>query len=212
MQRHGPRDELLGLLRAKLAFARDLESHGAVELRILGLPDGPKGPGAQLLDQLEMPEGLPSVQAAAFALVRQCLVADEAEVAAAGRADDLGQRGVIYDLDRVAAMRAADVQGVGRRRVVRLGQGPICATTVIQRREGVCDRVLVVREPFPVLALVDRFAGCPPIMQIDGQQLAEERNPGLLRQRTQVIFDPRPLPGLPGRLEAVADGVDLGRE
>lgn len=51
-------EEELGLRGAQLSLPRDLDHHRPVQVGIPRPADGPKAPGADLLDQLKVPDGL----------------------------------------------------------------------------------------------------------------------------------------------------------
>ncbi len=103
----GLTEENLCLLCIELVVARDLQRHHAVELRVAGLPHAAELAGADSFDQLELSESSPFRPAPGAC----CFIADEAEVAAAGRAVDFRERKVVQDFDWVVAVRAATMHG-----------------------------------------------------------------------------------------------------
>ena len=106
----GLADEPLGLLLAgEVSAVGDLDGHQAIELGIAGAPDGAEGPGADLVDQLELSE--PAVLDDLGA--RPLLV--EAEGGAAGGAEDLAL-GVLRRIEGVLAVGAEDLHGPALRR------------------------------------------------------------------------------------------------
>jgi hypothetical protein len=65
-----------------------------------------------------------------------------------------------------------------------------------------------VREADAVLLRLGVIAGLPAVVNLEGDQLAQEGGPVRLRRVAQVVFDAGPLPRLPGQLEAVTGLVD----
>ena len=108
-RRPGLANEHLGLRPLDLAAAGDLDRHDAVELRVAGLPDRAEMPAADAFQKLEMPDRSygPRSVGGRFA-------ADQAEIAAARWASDVGQGVGIDHLDRIMAVGTADVHGQPR--------------------------------------------------------------------------------------------------
>src|SRR5215475_8968602 len=87
--------------RRQQAGMGNLEGHGALEFGVLGPPDGAEGAQADPLQKLKLAQrahGARRGRLPGFA---------DAERATAARAEHLVGL-VVYDLDRVVAMRAAD--------------------------------------------------------------------------------------------------------
>ena len=98
-------EELFLLLGRHAASPRNFDGHRAIELLVAGLPHAAEAADAEPLDQLEAaqlrkrrrhPRGL--------ALI------DQAEVAAAGAAGEIGKRRIDGDFGRLMAVWAADFE------------------------------------------------------------------------------------------------------
>ena len=199
----GLAEELLRLLTVELP-AGNLDGHDAVELRVFGLPDRAETAVAQLLDQLEPPDLLPSPRAAGR-LVRRRVVAGQPERPAALRADDLGQRDVVADFDRVAAVGANDVQGPQRKMAIAHPSGDPRQLAGDYR----VDFPRIPRKPRAVIGRRRLLARGAAVLQFDRQELLKQARSGGFGDAVQIVFHPRPRAGFPGRLEPVANLVDL---
>lgn len=103
----GLAQELLGLLRIELPFSRNLQSSGAVRLRVPRLPHETERAHTDLLDRVEVADGL-----------RPCLVghrlsgAQQTEAAPTCGTCDVGKLAVAGQLDGRVALGTADLHGV----------------------------------------------------------------------------------------------------
>ena len=101
--------EHLGLGRTKLAVPRDLYGHSPVELCVERFEYASELTDSDMVQQLEVSNRLSD--AAILCLLD---TAHQTETAAARWATDFFQRRVFQKLNRIVAMRAADVKYMGR--------------------------------------------------------------------------------------------------
>lgn len=97
--------ELFGLVSFELTLARYFHGHGSVEVAVAAKNPCPNAPAQLLSDQIEMANGVDGRCGS-----RGGGVVDEAEMAAANAARDVGPRTVDDCIDIVAARRAADLK------------------------------------------------------------------------------------------------------
>ena len=103
-RRPGIAQKDFGFFRIKILLPRNLDRHGALQLRIAGLPHAAETAGAHLLQQLEVPQHLHA------GLVRvRGIDARQAKTAAARRAEHIGPRSLLDRIERHVAMRTADL-------------------------------------------------------------------------------------------------------
>ena len=103
-RRPGFAEKLFRLGTIELSTARNFERHGPVQLGVAGLPDDAELPDADLLQQFE------AAQHSLARLRREGLGrADQTEAASARRTGQIGARIVVHDINRILAVRTANV-------------------------------------------------------------------------------------------------------
>src|SRR3990172_993640 len=157
-----------------------------------------------------MPDRLPPVPRATHRLVAQRLVADKPEAATTGRAIDLGHWVIIHDLDRVAAVWAADVQGPRCRHLLGAGVTMGLFLRRLRRRgESLADLLRILRKPLKILLGRRLLTLAQTIFQFQRQQFSKERSSSSLWHGVQIVADLRLLAQLPGCFETIAGLVNL---
>ena len=106
-RRPGIAQKDFGLLRIKVFLPRNLHGHGALQLRIAGLPHAAVTASPYLLHKLEVPQHLH----AGPVRVRG-IAPGQAKTAATGRAEHVGPGSLFDRIERHVAMRTADLHVV----------------------------------------------------------------------------------------------------
>jgi hypothetical protein len=135
---------------------------------------------------------------------------DDAHPAAAQLGQDLAAR----DIREVVRRRT---RGATRARPVPSGpqlDGPrIRPANELEPRgevgEGRVDQPVLRREPDSVFRWLGSLSEAAAVVELQGQEMTEQRRAARVGRTAQEVFDPRPIAGAPGGLEAVADLVDL---
>jgi len=118
----------------------------------------------------------------------------------------------INHLDWIMTVRTADVQCPRRwhRPVGRCGPA-VYGRTAIYCREGVGNGRKVIGKPLSVVARFGHLSRSLPIVEFQGEQMAEKGHPTRFRHLAQVVLDARPLAGLPCCFKGVANAIHLDR-
>ena len=90
------------------------------------------------------------------------------------------------------------------------GRGAIGGQLHRLEEDGVDDRG-IAREPAAILLRGRLLPGLAAELQLDPQQLSQQRPPHRLRRAGQLVLDPRRAAGRPLGTEPVAHAIDLGR-
>src|SRR5262249_51801727 len=101
--------EHLGLRRVELSLARNLDRNETLQVGVAGLPDAAELADADFFDQLEMAQ-----HTRVRAIGGRAVVAEQTEVAAAGRANNLGPRCFGRRIKRGVTPRTANLHVLAR--------------------------------------------------------------------------------------------------
>ena len=99
--------ELFGVGFGEIFLPRNLDRDDAIKFRVAGFPDGSEGSLAQAVQQLEMAEHLDD----GTVVMTSLDVLGQIETTAARWARNVAGRVVVDDVDRIVAVRTANVHG-----------------------------------------------------------------------------------------------------